>query len=544
MRSLRSGSGSHASSMSSTALRAQARAEVAAAIKKAEMQKKRSVLESQSALAIQQQELALAKRKLDEQARLETLYLEEAAAVALAKANAIDDELGLRDPGEPPHLDLPEENPRQRVQNFIDNQYTDQPSNMESPHMTTPHMGTSNQPNAPPHHAPPVTPQPQHVSDPKPLNPEPITFVPNNHPISTSNSDQSVMKSYIEFMARQELIANKIEKFDNNPENFHTWKLSFKNMIKNISITPSEELSLIIEHTTNDSKKLVQKLRNAYISNPERGVTEVWTKLGGRYGSNVVLTKAHLDKLTNIPKDHKKLQEFGDLVLELQCAKEDGRLQGLKILDEPVYLKPILTKLPSDIQSRWQRHAFSYNRQHGVDYPPFVEFSRFIQDISLERNDPNLVIDRPDGDNPPPRERGRYPRRSYKTDIKDPPDDDQRNTPERNLCIIHQRPHPLSKCRVFRAKPIEERKNLLRQHRLCFRCLASTTHMAKDCKLSIKCTECESDRHLAALHVEKPLKPENREGPKAGRMEMVNKQVASKKEQMAWTSNTWVNTVK
>ena len=141
--------------MSSTALRAQARAEVAAAIKKAEMQKKRSVLESQSALAIQQQELALAKRKLDEQAWLETLYLEEAAAVALAKANAIDDELGLRDPGEPPHLDLPEENPRQRVQNFIENQYTDQPSNMESPHMTTPHMGTSNQPNAPPHHAPP-----------------------------------------------------------------------------------------------------------------------------------------------------------------------------------------------------------------------------------------------------------------------------------------------------------------------------------------------------------------------------------------------------
>ena len=61
MRSLHFGSGSHASSMSSTALRAQARAEVAAAIKKAEIEKKRSVLESQSALAIQQQELALAK---------------------------------------------------------------------------------------------------------------------------------------------------------------------------------------------------------------------------------------------------------------------------------------------------------------------------------------------------------------------------------------------------------------------------------------------------------------------------------------------------
>jgi hypothetical protein len=66
------------------------------------------------------------------------------------------------------------------------------------------------------------------------------------------------------------------------------------------------------------------------------------------------LTKAYLDKLTNFPKigfkENKKLQIFGDL-LELQCAKEDGRFQGLRILDEPIYLKPVLTKLPGDIQT-------------------------------------------------------------------------------------------------------------------------------------------------------------------------------------------------
>jgi hypothetical protein len=91
MRSLRSSSGSRASSMSSTALRARARAEVAAAIKKAELQKKRLLVESQSAFVIQQAELALARHKLDEQARLEALRLEKAAAVVVAKANAIDD---------------------------------------------------------------------------------------------------------------------------------------------------------------------------------------------------------------------------------------------------------------------------------------------------------------------------------------------------------------------------------------------------------------------------------------------------------------------
>jgi hypothetical protein len=232
------------------------------------------------------------------------------------------------------------------------------------------------------------------------------------------------------------------------------------------------------------------------------------------------LTKAYVDKLTNFPKigfkDYKKLQEFCDLLLELQCAKEDGRLQGLRILDEPIYLKPVLTKLPGDIQTRCQRHAFSYKRNHDVDYPPFAEFSKFIQDILLEKNDPNLAFERPENDNPAARMRGRYPRQSYKTEIMDPSSGDHTNTPNPNLCIIHQKPHSLSKCRAFRAKPIDERKNLIRQHRLCFRCLASTIHMAKDCKLSVKCTECESDKHLAALHVERKPKPKDPEKVQGG----------------------------
>ena len=62
----------------------------------------------------------------------------------------------------------------------------------------------------------------------------------------------------------------------------------------------------------------------------------------GRYGSSVVLTKIHLNKLTNFPKfgykENGKLQESGYLLLELDCAKKDGRMQGLRILDEPIYL--------------------------------------------------------------------------------------------------------------------------------------------------------------------------------------------------------------
>jgi hypothetical protein len=66
--------------------------------------------------------LALARHKLDEHARLESFRLEEAAAVVVAKASAIGDELGFGTGSELPHLDLPEENFSQKVPAYSINQ--------------------------------------------------------------------------------------------------------------------------------------------------------------------------------------------------------------------------------------------------------------------------------------------------------------------------------------------------------------------------------------------------------------------------------------
>ena len=51
---------------------------------------------------------------------MEQLYLEEEAAVAVAKAKAIDDELGIRP--DPQELDLPEENSRDKVKFYLERQ--------------------------------------------------------------------------------------------------------------------------------------------------------------------------------------------------------------------------------------------------------------------------------------------------------------------------------------------------------------------------------------------------------------------------------------
>ncbi len=54
------------------------------------MHKKCSLTELQSALNIQREEFALAKHKLDKQAHLEALRLEDDAAYAVARAKALD----------------------------------------------------------------------------------------------------------------------------------------------------------------------------------------------------------------------------------------------------------------------------------------------------------------------------------------------------------------------------------------------------------------------------------------------------------------------
>ncbi|PFX28554.1 hypothetical protein AWC38_SpisGene6700 [Stylophora pistillata] len=429
------------------------------------MQKRIKEFQTKPALAMEREEkkcreneLALKRKKPKEEAHLELLRLEREAVVAAACAKAIDEELGFKQDELLSHL--PIEEPSNRVQEFINSQLRD-------------------------------------------------------------------VKPACDFMARRELISNKIEKFDNRPENYTTWRATFRNMTREVNITGSEELALMIEHTTGEPKRLVQRLCNAYAENPAAGVREFWKKLSERFGSTAVVTQVHPNKLimfpTLTPKDNKGLQELGDLLLELQCAKQDGGLTGLKILDEPAFLKPLLAEIPSDLQSK--------------------KFASFIQEIAREQNDPYLPTEtlaeesqqpRPPLKPPksklpkgppirppsmPPAEPAngltfRHGLTTMRTELSDTTPKGSTPQDPAKGCALHKLRHPLGKGRVFRSKSLTERKAPINQHRICFCCLASTNHMAKDCTAVIKCSECQSDKHMAALHTG----PINEPTTKAGQL--------------------------
>lgn len=135
---------------------------------------------------------------------------------------------------------------------------------------------------------------------------------------------------------------------------------------------------------------------------------------------------------------------------------------------------------------------------------------QFIQESALERNDPNLTIDFPERRNMGPRNTSRNDEINLKkTEVEFEHQANGRNPPPRspaNWCIVQHKPHPLSKCRAFLAKPLDEKTKKLRQNRVCFLCIASCDHFAKDCKVKIACTECKSDKNLAAKSSERTAK--------------------------------------
>ncbi|XP_056443333.1 uncharacterized protein LOC130380174 [Gadus chalcogrammus] len=304
------------------------------------------------------------------------------------------------------------------------------------------------------------------------------------------------------------------------------------------------------------------------------------------YRTPEAVEHALLNKIEVFPKlTNKDNAELGDILLELECAKEEGYLQGLAFLDTARGVNPIVEKLPYSLQERWITMGSKFKEDHGVAFPPFTLFSQFVRRQAKVRNDPSFAFNTSNNNVPPkaamkpgykaqvsvhktgvtpkfndsdtssaekrtdepdrecPIHRKPHPLRKckvfrykpieerkaylkdnricfkccgyvHKTGVTPKFNDSDTSSAEKRTdepdreCPIHRKPHPLRKCKVFRHKPIEERKAYLKDNRICFKCCGSTQHMAEDCKASIKCDECNSKRHITALHPGPPTSSE------------------------------------
>ncbi|XP_069139397.1 uncharacterized protein [Argopecten irradians] len=204
------------------------------------------------------------------------------------------------------------------------------------------------------------------------------------------------------------------------------------------------------------------------------------------------------------PKSSRHAKSIRASKAEIYTVKQNSNFTGiLSYYDSSLHINQVVSKLPPRLQFKWTDRAASYKKSHGNVYPPFGFFASLMKEMTSVLNDPGLMIFSHDSSSAASTRRFDNQRR---TDIRVKKTDVKGDTQHKDVvfnegkCIIHDSNHTLNQCRKFREKSLSERKKLLAEHHICFKCCKSNSHLYKNCHEVICCDICRSDKHPTALH--------------------------------------------
>ncbi|XP_069105757.1 uncharacterized protein [Argopecten irradians] len=364
-----------------------------------------------------------------------------------------------------------------------------------TPYMRPPHFGMESG-------FPPI-PQPTGQTV---LSPNARPFV-QSAPTTTTmgqNFDEPASESLAitKYLARKDLNMARFTRFDDDPATYTAWKNSFQGIVKELKcIRPVEEIDLLIKWLGPKSSQQVLSLRTSNSYNPEAGLTRIWARLDERYGAPELIESSLRTKIAKfqriVTKDYSRLYDILDVLSEIQSLKEDPRYESLlSYYDSSTGINPVVAKLPLHLQTKWTERATRYKVTHKVPYPPFSHFVNYISDMSSMSNAPSFkyTYEGQEG----------IQRKNFQTKKTTTFQTPVTSEQDRPACPIHTyASHKLSECKQFRQRPIEERKNILRENRRCFKC-CEDSHTARDCDRKIKCDECGSSFHATCMHITRP----------------------------------------
>ena len=500
-----------------------ARAEVLFAEKEAAIWKQQAVLAEQEKLQI-----AYASRKSAElEADLGVIFKQRKAAAAEAEANAMESASVGRGSLIEDLKTLHYVNPAERTEAYIHqhagylhdgqlepNEGHQVQHNLEyAPVVSSCPVPISNMLNV---NAPVFDPTPtQNVATLTGRKTSPQIYDSQVHAPQPTSQSQAVTSEFTRFLLKKELLLSRLTSFNDRPEAYAVWKASFKSIMKELNVTPFEEMDLLVKWLGPESSRNALSIRMSNPNDPARGLQRIWERLEERYGCPEMVESALKQKLANFPKltnkDSKKLYELADILAEIEAAKENTRYHALlAYFDASSGISPIVSKLPYNLQEKWTSRAVSYKRQHDTTFPPFSVFADFIRDMSRIKNDPGLNYENScsqlSREKPPTKGQGSKALVSArKTELS------LSNRDLEKICPLHKTGHSLNSCRGFKSKTLEDRKKFLREKNICFKCCESSKHRSKVCTDEVQCGECGSRGHASAMHIGNP--PEKSKPP-------------------------------
>ena len=304
------------------------------------------------------------------------------------------------------------------------------------------------------------------------------------------NSVNEIAKCFAEQMHIQRLPPPEPGIFTGSPLQYPGWKAAYNTLIESKSIPPSEKIHYLKRYLGGEAREAVNGYLLLTTDNAYHKARDILDK---RYGDNFTIANAFRDKIDQWPKvasrDGAGLRKLSDFLRQCEAGMEVN--VNLSILNDCRENKKILSKLPEWLVHRWTRIVVAYKEKHAI-FPPFSHFVDFLECEANIACDPlsTSVIRSSSAD-----KRKCDKQRAESFNVK--------SQPAKRVCRFCKYPnHHIDDCRHFLALSIENRKEYVKENRLCFSCL-DTGHVSKLCKNKRKCKTC-GKFHASALHGDVP----------------------------------------
>ena len=306
-----------------------------------------------------------------------------------------------------------------------------------------------------------------------------------------------------DYLRWKEMLFKRVYEFNDKAEAYHVWKATFLRTMSEINVNAADHVDLLTKWLGKNSKETARRIRQANPNNPERAMALIWERLDECYGAPELIESSIKSRIADFQltgsKDAHRLYELLDLLTEVASLMEDIRYTHLlSYYNTSSGVRPIISKLPLNLRNKWTTRAARYQNQYQVAFPPFLELLQFIRETAKIMNNPCFNYDTPSAHVGNER---KMLVNTKKTDTHDERPERGHGSNSDIFCPYHNSSnHTLNDCLVFRRKSVDQRRECLRYHNICFRCCEIQPHNFRNCSREVKCAICQSTSHCSALH--------------------------------------------
>ena len=307
-----------------------------------------------------------------------------------------------------------------------------------------------------------------------------------------------------------------IEEFDGDPLDYWAFVNRFKVHIADRITSDDLKLVYLLQHC---SKRVYDRIKH-YAGGPDKHqcYQMVWRELYDRYGQPHIVGRHCEQRLLELPKvgqyDPEGLENMA--ILMKRCLASLEEFSGSSTMNTVGFIAMLAEKLPLELRRKWVSEALKIQTKSG-SLAGFADFAGFVINESVEANSTYykaIFFSRSSKSD----SHGFKQRRTHTFATTNPikafaqttnqakvhrGEERSQKEDARISCYSCGQQHKLIDCDAFANKTLQEKRSVVRERRLCYRCLRPG-HGIKDCRSKNSCEveSCRSNSHHTLLHVD------------------------------------------